>query len=514
MTAIPEHSLNQLGERAAQALEIGARLQHGPSQRLIDTAFRRELEAQLPLFDAVSRVDLAHTLVLIENNIMPVQDGQALLAALLQLRQCPADFQPQAAHGDIYTNREVWLTSHASAAGWLGTGRARREAITTAYIIKQRELVLDLIDALHGYLETLIARSEQGKALLMSDYTYLQSAQPTSFGHYLLGFAFPALRDLDRLQALYARLNLSPAGCGSNNGSRIPQSRQRLAELLGFDGLVTHARDAMWQADLPIETAAVLSTITVNLDRLAEDIQILATDEFGLLALDDQHARASKIMPQKKNPFALTHIRGLANNLIGFLASAAAMGRTTTGQPDNRLQLYGMLPQSTIDVSDAIELMSEILANLIFNHQHALEKIDHGFCLATDLAEVLVLKTGLSFREAHKLVGMLVKRHLPTGHFNDLTLAEIANCANELFGKTISLETVDLNLALNPYAAVEARQETGCAASANMADMLEQCRQSLFQSRQWRSEQIQRLENAEVMLEQAIQQQLNSVTPI
>lgn len=513
MTAMPEYSLKQLGDPAAQALEIGARLQHGPSQRLIDTAFRRELEAQLPLFEALSRVDLAHTLALIENNIVPLQDGQALLGALLQLRQRPTDFQPQAAHGDIYTNREAWLTGHTSAAGWLGTGRARREAITTAYIIKQRELVLNLIDALQSYLETLLERSEQGKALLMPDYTYLQSAQPTSFGHYLLGFAYPALRDLDRLQALYARLNLSPAGCGSNNGSRIPQSRRRLAELLGFDGLVTHARDAMWQADLAIETAAALSTIMINLDRLAEDMQILATEEFGLLELDDRHARASKIMPQKKNPFALTHIRGLANNLIGLLAGSAAMGRTPTGQPDNRLQLYGLLPQSMVDVSDAVGLMSEVLASVGFNRVQALEKLDHGFCLATDLAEVLVLKTGLSFREAHKLVGTLVKRHLPIGNFNELTVTEIARCANDLFGKTITLEKCDLKLALNPEAAIEARQEAGCAAGASMAEMLAQCRQSLHQSRQWHSVQVLRLKNAEALLEQAIRQQLNSVTP-
>lgn len=510
MTAMPEYSIKQLGEQAAQALEIGARLERGPSQRLIDSAFRRELEAQLPLFDALSRVDLAHTLALIENNIVPPRDGQDLLAGLLLLKQHPADFQPQAAHGDIYTNREAWLAEHTQAAGWLGTGRARREAITTAYTIKLRELLLNLAEALHNYLETLLERSAQAKMLLMPDYTYLQSAQPTSFGHYLLGFAYPALRDLERLQALYARLNSSPAGCGSNNGSRIPQSRRRLAELLGFDGLVIHARDAMWQADLPIETAAVLSAIMINLDRLAEDLQILATDEFGLLELDDRHARASKIMPQKKNPFALTHIRGVANAIVGLLAGSAAMGRTPTGQPDNRLQLYGLLPQSTVDVTDAIALMGEVVACLTFNHRLALSKLDHDFCLATDLAEVLVLKTGLSFRAAHKLVGTLVKRHLPNGNFNALSTADIEACAGELLGKRIKLEHDDLRQALDPAAAIAARNETGCAAGDSMVEMLEQCRQILHHSRQWHSKQIQRLAAAEQELERAVRQHLDS----
>ena len=92
----------------------------------------------------------------------------------------------------------------------------------------------------------------------MADYTYLQPAQPTTFGHYLLGFAYPLLRDLERLQALFNRTNQSPAGCGSVNGSRLPQNRKRLAELLGFDGLAQHARDAMWQPDSPIETLSVV----------------------------------------------------------------------------------------------------------------------------------------------------------------------------------------------------------------------------------------------------------------
>ncbi len=108
---------------------------------------------------------------------------------------------------------------------------------------------------------------------------------------------------------------------------------------------MVHARDAMWQADLPIEAAAVLTAVLVNLDRLAEDLQIYATEEFALVELDDRHTRASKIMPQKKNPFALTHVRGVASTMIGTLAASAAASRTPSGQPDNRLPLYGMIPR-------------------------------------------------------------------------------------------------------------------------------------------------------------------------
>src|SRR6202035_4655659 len=133
-----------------------------------------------------------------------------------------------------------------------------------------------------------------------------------TFGHYLLGFAYPLLRDLERLQALYTRNNRSPAGCGSVNGSPVPQGR--------------HAPGAMWEPDGPIETMSVVIPALVNLDRLAEDLQIFATAEFDLVELAEGHSRASVIMPQKKNPYALNYVRGATNELTGMLASVAALG--------------------------------------------------------------------------------------------------------------------------------------------------------------------------------------------
>jgi len=505
--AMHEHLDNRFSD---QALEIGGRLQHGPSQRLIDTAFRQELEFQLPLFDALSCVDLAHSLVMIEKGIIPKADSYELLKWLIRLSTWPDDFRPEPAFGDLYTNREAWLNRHTKATAWLGTGRARREATTTAFVIKQRELVLALSQSLTDCIQALITRAEQTQQSLMPDFTYWQSAQPTSFGHYLLGFAYPALRDMQRLQALYLRLNQSPAGCGSSNGSRLPQSRQRLSELLGFGGVIGHARDAMWQADMPIEIASVLTSIVINLDRLAEDLQIFSSVEFGLIELADGHARASKIMPQKKNPFALTHIRGLANTLIGTLTTSAAMGRTSTGQPDNRLTIYGLIPQSLDDIAGALALMAEVISEMGFNSEQARNDLENSFASATELAELLVVETGLSFREAHQLVGQLVGLHLPHGNFNRLTTTDIAECGLSLFGKLIEIPETVLAQAVNPDTAIAARQDIGGAAEGAMAAMLAECKNAVKQAEQWRKEQQRRLDTAQVQLEHAVQTYLAS----
>ena len=492
--------------QSEQVLEVGGRLAHGPSERLIRTAFKRELDDQAVLFDAMGLADLAHTLVMLETSIVPPAAGRQLLTALLELQRVPEDFKPQPARGDLYTNREAWLAGRSSAASWLGAGRARREATTTAFLIKVRSGLLDLAEALTIAAQAIAARAGAFRSALMPDYTYLQAAQPTSFGHYLLGFVYPMLRDLERIRALYGRVNRSPAGCGSSNGSRLPQDRARLSELLGFDGLVTHARDAMWQADLPIETAAALTAILVNLDRLAEDLQIFSTEEFGLVELDDRHARASKIMPQKKNPYALTHVRGAANAMIGTLAAVAAAGRTPSGQPDNRLGIYGAIPRAIEDSRDAAALLGEVVTFLTFHEPRGRELLAQGCATATDLAEVLVQHSGLDFRQAHRLVGHLVRRKRAGGGLNGLTPPELAATALDVLGLRVEIPPAILQDALDPAAAVAARTAPGGAAAEPMEAMLAQCEQALALAGAWADACRRRLRAAEESVVQTARQ--------
>ncbi|MGR9106266.1 MAG: argininosuccinate lyase [Gammaproteobacteria bacterium] len=485
-----------LNGNTKQVLEIGARLDKAPTVTLIETAFHKELTDQLGLFDAMNLTDIAHMIAMIESGVVPLESGRDLLGALFSLWAQADAFEPIAARGDLYTNREAWLVEHSPAANWLGTGRARREATTCAFQIKLREDLLDLSEALIDALASICSLVKETRDALMPDYTYLQAAQPTTFGHYLLGFAYPLLRDLDRIRALYARVNRSPAGCGSTNGSRLPVDRKHLANLLGFEGLVTHARDAMWQADLPIETAAILTAVLINLDRLAEDLQIFSTEEFGFVELDDSHARASKIMPQKKNPFALTYIRGVAGTMLGTLASCAVLGRTPSGQPDNRLPIYGIIPRAITDTFDAVTLIAEVISRLRFNKRHARFRLDRSFALASDLAEVLVMKCGMSFRAAHRVVGHLVRKHLPDGHLHRITAQELADTAAELVEQRIAISEDVLRSSLSPDAAIRSRTVTGGAAKESLEMMLVECEAASGEAGVWVEAQRERLESA------------------
>jgi argininosuccinate lyase len=321
---------------------------------------------------------------------------------------------------------------------------------------------------------------------MVADYTYLQAGQPTTFGHYLLGFVGPLLRDLERVQAFHARFDVSPAGCGSTNGSPLAPDRQRVAKLLGFGGLVAHARDAMWQADGPIEGMAAVVAALVNMDRLAEDLMFFASTEFGVVTLADGESRASKIMPQKKNPFALAYVRASANQAIGLQAALAASGRTPTGQMDNRMLAYGELPRALDLAAGAAELMGSALAGLQVNHEAAERTLHRSFVLATDLAEALVHHANVDPRTAHIVAGRVARLLHESGRASQsLTPQDIAQASSASGGLSIVISPAALAQALDPRSAIAQRTGEGAAAPAALAQMLAQYGKQIEDAAAW-----------------------------
>ena len=196
----------------------------------------------------------------------------------------------------------------------------------------------------------------------MPDYTYLQAAQPTTAGHWLLSFAYPALRDAERAARPTSRaVNRSPAGAGGVNGSRFPLDRERLAALLGFDGPIEHTRDAMWQTDGFTEAAWHAATAATNASRFAEDLELYGSDEFGLLRIGDEFCRASALMPQKRNPYALVVIRGARGHAARprdrrarHPAHAVRAAPTTCSTPTARSRGAVELATRTLDLAAAV----------------------------------------------------------------------------------------------------------------------------------------------------------------
>jgi argininosuccinate lyase len=442
-------------------LGAGARIRRGPAPELVEAGYQLEL-ADAPLLQrGFGLADLAHAIVLGERGVIPAADLRALLGALLDLLE--EDVAADPSYGDLANLRERVLTQRiGNPAGWLNAGRPRREAGRIAFRLAPRTRVLELVDAVARFAGGLVALAARERDTLFPDYTYAQVAQPTTAGHWSLSFAYPALRDIERLRGDFAWVDRSPGGAGGVNGSRFPLDRARVAELLGFADVVTHTRDAIWQTDGLSDLVSHAAIAATGASRFAEDLELYSSDEFGLLRIGDELCRASALMPQKRNPYALAVLRGGAGTLIGRATGVLATQRTPSGRTDNLLYAYG-------EVSGAVELAARLLRlaaacaeSVTVAAERAAQRVRDGFALATDVAEAISLSTGRDYRSAYDEVGRAV-------------------AGGRLDAAALGVE----DSALDPAAALAARTVAGGAAPEPMDAMLAECRAAVAEARRW-----------------------------
>ncbi|MHA2203797.1 MAG: argininosuccinate lyase [Candidatus Hodarchaeales archaeon] len=469
----------------------GGRLKTSAAKELIESAYTFECKEQKKFFHEIGSADIAHVLMLIEEGIIPFKDGKILLGALLELQKTNiAEIPLRVELGDIYNVRAGLLEEKiGQKAGWMHTGRPRREAINIGYLIYLRKLLLELIRIHTRLINEILKQAEKHLDTIMPDFTYLHHAQPTTLGHYLLTFVYPALRDLDRFKANYKRINSCPAGSGSVNGSRLPLNRLRLKELLGFDEIIIHTRDAMWQPDVPIETVSNLLALLININRLSEELQIWSTTEFDFIDLPDRFCRASVIMPQKKNPYALTYIRGLTGDTIGAVSSIAGVAKTSSGNPDSRMFVYGKLPRVIEQATKGIDLMASLVAEMKFKTDNMMQRVFEGFTQATDLADIIMQERKVEYRSAHQIVGILVRESILKNNKRFILTPEMVDdAASQVLQKKLDLTQQHLDLILDPIATVETRQGLGGAAKVCVQEMVIECRKTLKEISEWRAD--------------------------
>ena len=442
-------------------LGAGARIGRGPAPELVEAGYHLELADAPMLHRGFGLADLAHAIVLGERGAIPAADLRALLRALLDLHE--EDVAADASYGDLANLRERLLTQRiGSAAGWLNAGRPRREAGRIAFRLALRTRVLELVDAVARFADGLVALAARERDTLFPDYTYAQVAQPTTTGHWSLSFAFPALRDIERLRGDFAWVDRSPGGAGGVNGSRFPLDRARVAELLGFAEVVTHTRDAIWQTDGLSDLVSHAAISATGASRFAEDLELYSSAEFGLLRIGDELCRASALMPQKRNPYALAVLRGGAGTLIGRATGVLATQRTPSGRTDNLLYAYG-------EVSGAVELAARLLRlaaacaeSVAVDAVRAAERVRDGLALATDVAEAISLSSGRDYRSAYDEVGRAV-------------------AGGGLDAAALGVE----ESVLDPAAALAARTVPGGAEPEPMDAMLAECRAAVAEARRW-----------------------------
>ncbi len=455
--------------------------QTGPAPELVASGFALE-NADAPLLhDGLNLADLAHVLDLHARGVVPEQAARRLLALLLDTCATPqAEFPYDPQYGEPYNSRERYFTSRiGDDAGWLHAGRPRREAVRIALRLHLRRQIAELVRDAATLAGTVSTVSAEHSRTWMPDQTYLQHAQPSTFGHYLLSFAYPALRDARRLVDALDWTNTSPGGAGCVNGSRLLDDRGPVARMLGFDGVIEHTRDAMWQTDGLVDVLAAAASLVGTQSKLAEDLEIWASSEFDYVTVADGFSRSSVLMPQKRNPYALSIIRGASGTLIGRLSGFLAVIKSPSARSDNLIYAYGEVPRALDLALRTTRLTEGVVRTLQVNGARMWAALEGGFSQATDLAEYVMQACDLDYRTAYQVVGVAVRAASAAGLRGlDLDGARLDAAAQEQAGRPLGLTGTDLTQVLDPRRIVETRTAAGGAAPPVVEGMAADCRRA------------------------------------
>lgn len=393
---------------------------------------------------------IAHARMLGKQGIIPQDDAEAIIAGLAlvleDFRAGHVTWQPELE--DIHTHVEVLLRAKiGDAAGRLHTARSRNDQVALLNRMVVREACDIASDALRDLILALCELGERHAGDPMPGYTHVQRAQPVTLGHHLLAFGEMLLRDRDRFGDCRKRTNVLPLGSGALAGSPYPLDRDMTARELGFDAISRNSMDATADRDFVAEFAAACAITQVHISRFAEDIVLWSSAEYGFVTLPDGFATGSSIMPQKKNADVAELARGRTGRAIAELVGilTTMKGLPMTYDRDLQEDKAYIVGASNV-VLPTLRIFAAMVPALHFNLERMREVAGQSFSLATDIADYLV-KKGLPFRNAHEVVGGLVREAEKRGsELNELPL-EVYRERSDLFGADVLEISVDSALA-------------------------------------------------------------------
>jgi argininosuccinate lyase len=490
------------------------RLAERPAPVILEYIYRPNLEMDEETLPYLTQANLAHVVMLARTGIVRLADAQALLELLLYLdEQDEVPFDLDAELEGLYYNYERYLLDRLGprVGGRLHTARSRNDLGATISRMQVRDLILDLLDRLNAFRATLLGRAEEHLDVVVTGYTHLQPAQPITLGHYLASIEQALGRDAARLLRTFDATNRSCLGAGALAGTGFPIDRQLTADLLGFDGFVDNTLDAVGGRDYLLELFSNLAILATTLSRFAQDLYVWYTYEFGVIALPDRLGGTSSIMPQKKNPIVMETCKGRLSHVFGGLISALSAVKNTpyTNVIDVNRESFHLLEDSAGGVTAVLALLQAALEGLEVQEDRAYEMACANFSTATELADTLVREKDYSFREAHHIVGAVVRRAVEkglnatqiTGRFvDDVAVAEV--------GAPVGLPEDALRRALDPRQSVAARAHDGGSAPAAVARTVGRARARLARDQERVAAARRRLGEARASLRQAVREMI------
>ena len=409
---------------------------------------------------AVVEINKAHVVMLMEQKIVQWQDGAKILEVLQKLSNFKLD--PSAEDVHMAVEEAVLKATGPDVGGNMHIAKSRNDQVATAIRMQLRKELVGIMLQLVEMQESLLKASCKHVTTVILEYTHLQTAQPVTFAHYLLSHVQALGRDLERLQSAYERVNLCPLGSCALATTSFPINRGRTSELLGFGAVLENSIDAVGSRDFILETQSALALLAVNLSRLAEDLIIWSSQEFGTIELPDDFASTSSIMPQKKNPEVLEVIRARASYAIGDLvASVAALKSLPSTYNLDFQEITPKLWTSVDNLEASLVIFSKLIPSLKVS-ENIERKAAEGFVGATELANMLVRKYKVVFRTSHRIVGALVKSLLNSRQtLADATTELLQKVALESSGLRLTVKQEDIVQCTNLIKLVESYKVQG-----------------------------------------------------
>lgn len=418
---------------------------------------------------------LAHADMLAAQGVISAKDLADIQRGMAQIKSEieAGSFEWKLDLEDVHLNIEARLTTLVGDAGKrLHTGRSRNDQVATDVRLWLRDEIDSVAPLLADMQKSLVDVAEKNVDTILPGFTHMQVAQPVSFAHHLLAYVEMFARDAARLADVRKRVNQLPLGAAALAGTSYPLDRERVAKTLGFEGVCQNSLDAVSDRDFALEFTSFASITMVHVSRLAEEIVLWMSQNFGFIDLADRYCTGSSIMPQKRNPDVAELARGKSGRVVGHLMGLITLmkGQPLTYNKDNQEDKEPLF--DTVDtLRDTLRIMAEMVGGITVKKDAMERAALRGYATATDLADYLV-KKGLPFRDAHEVVAHAVKTAIAQGKdLSELPLATLqgfnASITDDVFG------------VLSLAGSLNARQVLGGTAPAQVRAQIARHRQRL-----------------------------------
>jgi argininosuccinate lyase len=468
-------------------------------------------DAKRYFLEAYLAVDFAHAVMLAEQKIITETELRQLLATLRNLDLDSirrAEYDGSFEDLFFYLQREIAKNCDPDTAGKLHTARSRNDIDVTIYRLHLRQDVLKLLRAAMDLRRNFLNLAAEHHETLIPAYTHTQPAQPSTLAHFLLAMAENTGRDVKRLQRAFDNMNLCPLGAGAITTTGFSINRHRVAELLGFYAPTVNSYGSIASVDYFTETLGASSALMVNIGKFAFEFLMMASMEFNVIRLPDGYVQGSSIMPQKRNPVALEHIRALASKALAQnLGVFTSIHNTPFGDiNDVEDDLQPLIYNAMRDATRSVALFAGTLQSATFNLETLRRRAGENFITVTELADTIVRRENLPFSVSHKIVGICVKNAIEQN--GEITHEILQTAAKEVLGREISMSETELIETLSPENFVAIRTIYGGTAPDETRRALSVEREAETADERWFADKKEFLANASANLDKIVDEKI------